>query len=155
MYFAIGDIFGTAYGAGKGHDWDVLVANPPYISPNAFRATTTRSVSKWEPKSALVPPEYMPSQSDVEVGDAFYPRLLEIANEVGAKVFLVEVADLDQAKRVAGLALKQRKWASCEIWRDCPGQEAEATSHVPIRGHNVPILGTGNGRAVFAYNDWV
>jgi methylase of polypeptide subunit release factors len=37
-------------------NWDILISNPPYISPSAFNHTTTRSVKKYEPRLALVPP---------------------------------------------------------------------------------------------------
>lgn len=36
--------------------WDILISNPPYISPSAYWKTTTRAVRKFEPKLALVPP---------------------------------------------------------------------------------------------------
>lgn len=42
-------------GSGKGN-WDILISNPPYISPQAFDHTTTRSVKRYEPRLALVPP---------------------------------------------------------------------------------------------------
>ncbi len=35
--------------------WDILISNPPYISPRGFAKQTSRSVRNWEPKLALVP----------------------------------------------------------------------------------------------------
>ena len=39
--------------------WDILISNPPYISPKAFERTA-RSVRNWEPLAALVPPHKQP-----------------------------------------------------------------------------------------------
>lgn len=141
---------------------DVLIANPPYISPSGYDRSTARSVRAWEPKTALVPPlPHRPSspppsqpltytntecEKDNTVGDAFYPRLFNIAQRVGAQVVLVEVADMAQAQRVAALAIKAHVWRICEIWRDWPaGRGVQA---VEIGGRRVEIRGEGEGRAV-------
>ena len=83
---------------------------------------------KYEPKSALVPPSppfpypnsttrnILPPTTDP--GDTFYPCLLEIAVQVSAQVLLVEVADMQQAVRVAGMVVGGRErgnWKGCEI----------------------------------------
>jgi len=142
--------------------WDVLVANPPYISPSGYDRNTSRSVRAWEPQTALVPPLPHPPSSpppsqpltytntecekDNNVGDAFYPRLFNIAQRVDAQVVLVEVADLAQAQRVAALAIKAHVWRRCEIWRDWPaGRGVQA---VEIEGRRVEVRGEGEGRAV-------
>ena len=152
IHFTSGDVFSPINPDYMKRKWDILIANPPYISPTEFIGVTARSVRRWEPKSALVPATMeSPLPSDIEVGDSFYPRMLDIAEKVDAKLFFVEVADLDQAKRVAGLVLKQRTWAGCEIWKDMPDHVAESASNVQLLGRNVPILGTGNGRAVLAW----
>ena len=124
-------------------EWDIIISNPPYISPRGYVRETHRSVRNWEPKLALVPcsssysctldgdiskssssslssssPSSSSSSSamsasyqtdsglnqDVAIADLFYPRLFSIANQVNAKVVLVEAGDLAQAGRVARLA---------------------------------------------------
>jgi methylase of polypeptide subunit release factors len=146
----------------KGH-WDILISNPPYISPAAFAHTTTRSVKRYEPLLALVPSLPTSSSStpqdtdqatqDQTQGDLFYPRLLSIAADLSVKVVLFEVADLEQAKRVAGMAEKQNIWDGVEIWRDDPSSGEMETET------GIKVLGTGNGRSVVAYRgegkDWL
>ncbi|KAG9629322.1 modification methylase HemK, partial [Aureobasidium melanogenum] len=141
--------------------WDILISNPPYISPQAFDNTTQRSVKRYEPRLALVPPPHNSAlSSKVDQGDIFYPRLLEIAQNVGAKIVLFEVADLEQAQRVALMAKDQGIWDDIEIWRDYPSEhdsDAEIGNTTALK--DVKILGTGNGRSVFAYRgdarDWL
>lgn len=133
--------------------WDILISNPPYISPQAFENTTQRSVKLYEPRLALVPPPQNNSlYSQVDQGDIFYPRLLQIARKVGAKVVLFEVADLEQAERVALMAKDQGIWGGIEIWRDYPSEHDfdAQVGDTPVL-EDVKILGTGNGRSVFAY----
>lgn len=141
--------------------WDILISNPPYISPQAFNNTTQRSVKRYEPRLALVPqPQDDPLYSGVNQGDIFYPRLLQIAEKVGAKTVLFEVADLEQAQRVALMAKNQGIWDGIEIWRDWPMQhdrDAEIGNTAVLQ--DVKILGSGSGRSVFAYRgdatDWL
>lgn len=136
---------------------DILISNPPYISPIEFSRTTSRSVRNFEPKLALVP-EIQHHQSGVDPGDVFYPRLLEVADELEAKVILFEVADLEQAKRVASMMAQRQTYPNIEIWRDDPASQGDSeafTSH----DTDVKILGDGNGRSVFAWrgkaNQWI
>lgn len=133
--------------SGKKPEVDVLISNPPYISFKTYRTTTARSVRLFEPQLALVPMkrEVQPSEND---GDAFYPHLLALALELKALVVLFEVADMDQAQRVAALAARQRVWETIEIWRDEPS--AMAKKIVNVDGRKVTIHGTGHGRSVFA-----
>ncbi|KAH9867571.1 hypothetical protein IAQ61_008165, partial [Plenodomus lingam] len=35
--------------------WDIVISNPPYISPRHFWSTTMKAVRNWEPRIALVP----------------------------------------------------------------------------------------------------
>jgi methylase of polypeptide subunit release factors len=177
----------SAPNTGRGN-WDILISNPPYISPSAFAHTTTRSVKRYEPRLALVPPytssspsaspslnsstapSFDSAQADTNQGDLFYPRLLSIAAALSTKVLLFEVADLEQAKRVADMARKQGIWEGIEIWRDDPcggsydgsGQgdgEGDAEMVEDILGMGIKVLGAGNGRTVVAYRgegkDWM
>jgi len=130
---------------------DILISNPPYISSKAFRTTTARSVRHFEPKLALVPPNRSISGTSTHNGDVFYPRLLELAERLQTQVVLFEVADLDQAKRVASMGFGQGIWTGVEIWRDEPGAQVARPEEVVIDGKVVKVRGVGNGRSVFAY----
>lgn len=110
----------------NGSSWDVLICNPPYISPDQFgNGTTARSVRFFEPKLALVPPTavsdgerkmpgtsqkiYMTSEVNSETGfdahaDTFYPRLISLSSLLNAKLSVFECGDSQQAQRVAELA---------------------------------------------------
>ncbi len=153
--FAQGDIFGDT--AIQRETWDIVISNPPYISPRSFTRETSRSVRNYEPKSALVPSTKCPmsggdrdtQERDLAVGDAFYPRLLEIAEKVNAKLLLVEVADMEQAKRVVDLAVKGGYWEEHEIWRDWPDQGGTLQRDtLKISGRTAQIVGQGHGRSV-------
>ncbi|KAJ4313298.1 hypothetical protein N0V94_007024 [Neodidymelliopsis sp. IMI 364377] len=126
--------------------WDILVSNPPYISPSAYWKTTTRAVRGFEPKLALVPPE-TPSSNDTQQDDLFYPRLLQIANKVAAKVVLLEVADLAQALRVAQHARGMDIFEGIEIWREEPSASLETST----TEDDIPVHGEGNARSVVCW----
>ncbi|KAF2633348.1 S-adenosyl-L-methionine-dependent methyltransferase [Macroventuria anomochaeta] len=126
--------------------WDILISNPPYISPSAYWKTTTRSVRGFEPKLALVPPPKS-KFDDRQQGDMFYPRLLKIAEEVEAKIVLLEVADLEQALRVAQLAQKLDVFDGIEIWRD----EPDVSSSQPTNEDGFHVYGEGNARSVVCW----
>lgn len=131
--------------------YDILISNPPYISSAAFRVTTAASVRQYEPKLALVPP-HSPGSNTVEDGDIFYPELYKIASLVNSKVVLFEVADMEQACRVAAMA--NERWHTVQIWRDDPSVADCEVEHVDVgsksRG-SVRVRGKGNGRSVVAY----
>jgi HemK-like putative methylase len=127
--------------------WDIIISNPPYISPEHFNHTTTRSVRNFEPKQALVPNAADQGLTDNDHGDLFYPRLLEIAKELNTKIMLLEVGDLEQAKRVASLAKGCERWTGVEIWRDDPGAHKEGESDF----QGIPIRGEGHGRSVLLW----
>ena len=136
--------------------WDVVVANPPYISPHGFDKETERSVMRFEPREALVPDaasaklddEGAQREGDKAVRDAFYPRLLEIAQRAEAKCLVMEVADMEQAKRVMGRAVKRGRWSKREIWRDWPEGGNGKSEVVEVEGKMARMRGEGNGRAV-------
>lgn len=104
---------------------------------------------------ATTPPRDI-GEAEEGAGDTFYPRLLEIAEQVSARVLLVEVADMEQAVRVATMALKRGRWRGiwdgCEIWRDWPVGSGERNAEVVhVQGENVRVRGDGNGRALLAW----
>lgn len=129
--------------------FDVLVSNPPYISSSAFRTTTAASVRRYEPKLALVPPQTS-KENHAQDGDLFYPELYNIASLLKSKVVLFEVADMEQACRVAAMA--NERWRTVEIWRDDPG--ASETEYAEVgcdRRPRIRVRGVGNGRSVVAF----
>lgn len=129
--------------------YDILISNPPYISSRSYRSTTYRSVRDFEPKLALVPPITKNSET-LRDGDLFYPHLIRAAERVGAKIVLFEVADLDQAKRVASMAAEQYNWDGIEMWRDEPSSR-RASEEEMIGNRAFPVLGEGHGRSVLLY----
>lgn len=96
-----------------------------------MNGTTSRSVRKYEPIKALVPPVVDCSvwqESGLEHvarEDVFYARLLSLANQLHVKITILECGDLEQARRVVtmthtlfkqvGDSAKQRVY----IWDDC------------------------------------
>ncbi|EER29017.1 hypothetical protein D8B26_000759 [Coccidioides posadasii str. Silveira] len=101
--------------------WDVLISNPPYISPVDFcNGTTRRSVRLHEPTLALVPPplaspqtlethksEYDENAMITAQQDSFYPRLLDISDFIGAKLTVLECGDPAQARRIVDLVVRR------------------------------------------------
>lgn len=138
-------------------DYEIVISNPPYISSSAFRRTTASSVRKFEPKLALVPPQTdsppMPySETPLDDGDIFYPKLFEICDMLDTKVVLFEVADMEQACRVAAMAVG--RWREVEIWRDDPGARTEEEKYMRVgwKGlQKIRVVGRGNGRSVVAW----
>jgi len=152
-----------------GQDFDVLVANPPYISKQQFYRETARSVRAFEPRLALIPgsvavavdgssaqvPSPMTVAQDepapLDEGDVFYPRIAKVAESVGAKLVLLEVGDSAQAERVANIlasrvrvfdGVSQPVWRAIEIWRDGIAMEgATMRSMVTCGRFSVPIIG--------------
>ena len=84
------------------------------------------------------------------LGDTFYPRLLELANETCAKIAAFEVSDEHQALRVTELAKEQRLWDGIEVWRDVLGMGVEGGGLVEYRGE-IPVRGSGHGRVVVCW----
>ncbi|KAB5563007.1 HemK family methyltransferase [Coniochaeta sp. 2T2.1] len=137
--------------------YDIIISNPPYISPRGFARECSRSVRNYEPKLAQVP---LPRQAEVgvvvEQEDVFYARLLDIGAVVRTRVILFEVSGMEQALRVVGLVgekLGVDEWA-IEVWRDWPdgrrGEEEEGEIAVEGVGQ-VPVKGSGHGRSVLVY----
>lgn len=204
---------------GYPHLWDIVISNPPYISPAAYWKTTMRSVRGFEPRLALVPPGLPPGASpdmsarshpdflktvenpsclsplplpfkgsildpsistfdpstivpvelpgtdtsdtklrhDQHQSDQFYPAILAVANRAEAKVVLLEVADEEQAVRVARFG-KNMAYDGVEIWREQPDAVSpsafayensnESGSREEDSVSGIPIIGTGNPRSV-------
>ncbi|KAH6840969.1 S-adenosyl-L-methionine-dependent methyltransferase [Chaetomium sp. MPI-CAGE-AT-0009] len=73
---------------------DLLISNPPYISPSDFARNTARAVRNYEPRLALVPDHHNHHngrQYACRPEDVFYARLLEIAAAVRPRRVLMEV----------------------------------------------------------------
>lgn len=135
---------------------DILISNPPYVSSSDYYRTTSPSVRRFEPKLALVPPPVSKHGTFVRDGDLFYSQILRAAHRLNTQVLLMEVADLQQAERVALLLADQALWDGIEIWRDNPsgGAKSMASEFVlqdNTRAQTIPILGDGMARSVLAF----
>lgn len=91
---------------GEHGEWDVLVSNPPYISPRSYQdGPTSRSVRHFEPKIALVPP--MESMQGIpgayKKEDIFYYRLIALSFKLSVKLTVLECGDREQGSRVANI----------------------------------------------------
>ena len=130
--------------------FDVVISNPPYISREAFRKETTRSVRNWEPKLALVPHKHPAKglSTGVDPADIFYHRLLELHSQTfKSSVLLMEVGDKEQALRVVKMAIKFIGTSNhIEIWADNPG--TDVLEDIYIDELKIPVRGTGAFRAV-------
>lgn len=166
IHFAVHDIFSSLLHPIR--SFDIIISNPPYISPSSFTRETTRSVQKYEPKLALVPPtnalengplplpptkKLRKRLAQTDEADIFYFQLLRIYTHRASSILLMEVGDAEQAVRVIKLAMLQWHVVQTnrfEIWRDSPAlspQPGEEES-VEIEGTMVPVKGAGRMRAV-------
>lgn len=130
----------------------MVISNPPYISPAHYARTTTRSVRNHEPKIALVPESR--DGSDEVVGDAFYPRIVSLARGMKAKMLVMEVGNMQQARRVVEMVGMSGAWDRIEIWKD--GVSDNLHSHVTtdqIGERSIIVRGNGVGRAVVVWAD--
>ncbi|KAI4223207.1 MAG: hypothetical protein L6R36_005608 [Xanthoria steineri] len=149
--FVQGDVL-SKEGLWKEAEYDVVVSNPPYVSPAHYARTTTRSVRNYEPKLALVPE--CSDGSDELVGDAFYPRVVSLAQNMKAKILVMEVGSVQQARRVVEMVGMSRAWEGIEIWKDGVSDilHCHATAD-QIGEHSVIVRGSGVGRAVVLWAD--
>ncbi|KAL8674232.1 MAG: hypothetical protein Q9168_001357 [Polycauliona sp. 1 TL-2023] len=147
IQFLQGSIFAERPKWWEGTEYDVVVSNPPYISPHQFDRVTTRSVRNYEPKTALVPASA--DLNDEAVGDAFYPRIIAIARDTKAKLLVMEVEGMHQARRIIAMAGRSKRWENIEIWTDgVSNYPCSQTTTEHVEGHTVTIRGAGEGRAV-------
>lgn len=147
--------------------FDVVTANPPYISRLGFNRDTERSVRNFEPRLALVPVGDGGEEGRPE--DIFYGRIVERAEGVGARILVMEVAGTEQAGRVARMVRgRGRGWGRVEVWRDFPdgvageGVEGRIGGDERIGGRGViegegelgeeiVLRGVGEGRSVVCW----
>ncbi|KAJ5986806.1 hypothetical protein N7451_011171 [Penicillium sp. IBT 35674x] len=125
---------------------DLLISNPPYISAADFRnGTTSRSVRRFEPQLALVPPNTpqsgMPDGCNVE--DVFYHRILTLSLQSQAKLTVLECGDIMQARRVVGMyqamTTGQAKEFTMEVWPNSE-QDLAANGFHPHDGSRCVII---------------
>lgn len=154
VHFQQADIFDSP--TLEANPWDLVISNPPYISPRSFDKDTSMSVRNFEPRIALVPSNshtlsknLNATDLDSAIGDAFYPKLLDIAQRSNANVLLMEVADIEQARRTVVLAEKRHFWDGFEIWRDWP--DGDMTSNWIFGGGAIKVIGEGHGRSVLVW----
>ncbi|RJE26503.1 Methyltransferase [Aspergillus sclerotialis] len=88
-------------------EYDVLISNPPYISPTCFHdGTTARSVRIFEPTIALVPTMDMRDFNNTTIcnqGDYFYHFIIALSFKLRIKLTILECGDYMQAERVVAL----------------------------------------------------
>ncbi|KAJ5504668.1 hypothetical protein N7463_007542 [Penicillium fimorum] len=123
---------------------DLLISNPPYISQTEFRnGTTARSVRRFEPKLALVPPYSCSGIEDCMPEDIFYHRILTLAFKLKAKLTVLECGDSSQANRVVALhkrlASAESGKSSAEVWPSREKDLAENGFHVTDGSRSVII----------------
>ena len=156
MKFIVGDVLDKKF-ALLGN-WDIMISNPPYISPRGFNTETSRSVRNYEPRLALVPAAHDSETTAFggSRGDLFYPRLLELANEAGVQLLLMEIDGHHQASRVRNMVLDTKAWDGCNVWLDdlCSlrsNLEAESVSATGERSDIIPRVGKGRERAIICW----
>ncbi|KAJ6259711.1 hypothetical protein Dda_5349 [Drechslerella dactyloides] len=97
---------------------DIIVSNPPYVSPEGYWKDTARSVRLYEPEIALVPPPVQP-RDDTRREDVFYPAIATLARRLHAQALVLETGGNEQSSRVKDM-LRSRNWET-GIWIDFAG----------------------------------
>lgn len=90
----------------QGTKCDILISNPPYVSSLSYQdGTTSRSVRRYEPKVALVPPVgiHSPISERYAREDLFYHHILLLSFRLSTKLTVLECGDYAQAERVSAL----------------------------------------------------
>ena len=125
--YAFSPICGEKLEPNEHVEWDVLVSNPPYISPQSYQdGPTSRSVRHFEPRIALVPPTEpmldIPGACRQE--DIFYYRLIALSFKLSVRLTVLECGDREQGSRVADIcnifadSLHQDNDWNISIWPD-------------------------------------
>lgn len=102
---------------------DLVISNPPYISPKAIWRDTGRSVRRYEPRLALVPPSDQVDHRSVDYvaqEDLFYPQIGRIAQHLRAKGIVVEASGWEQARRVEKM-YNENELRGTTAWQDHAG----------------------------------
>ncbi|RCI08173.1 hypothetical protein L249_6262 [Ophiocordyceps polyrhachis-furcata BCC 54312] len=133
--------------------WDVLVSNPPYIAPRVWDyglGQLGSSVRRFEPQLALVPGPHLPIPEGWDRADAFYARLLDLAVLLDPKLFVLELGDEAQARRILAHYLRHplARSSSIEVWRDWPDlmpgeEECVCIVAGPAGALSIPVKGSG------------
>jgi HemK-like putative methylase len=144
---------------------DILLCNPPYISPSSFETTTAQSVKNFEPKLALVPPHPSVASPNINPGDTFYPVLISLAASLDVKLLWCEVEDEQQALRVVEMITRAANMSdvagqvndSIEIWREELDSTNSVNNAISWADHfnnasqkrsGIQVIGIGNTRSV-------
>ncbi|KAJ5658046.1 uncharacterized protein N7484_001695 [Penicillium longicatenatum] len=133
-------------GGSSEFECDLLISNPPYISTADFRnGTTSRSVRRFEPRLALVPPSIPQSAmpEDCNMEDIFYHRILTLSLQSQAKLTVLECGDIMQAHRVVAMyqtmTTEQAKGFTMEVWPSSE-QDLAANGFHPHDGSRCVII---------------
>lgn len=121
--FAPDDLRISTLGVDEHRECDVLVSNPPYISPSSFRdGTTARSVRIFEPALALVPPTTMQDSAarTCDQGDLFYHHIVALSFKLRPRLTVLECGDRLQAERVVAI---------CEGFMEGSGRKPQVGIH--------------------------
>ncbi|PHH64945.1 hypothetical protein CDD81_3582 [Ophiocordyceps australis] len=144
-----------------GSRWDILVANPPYVSQRSWlggNGQLQRSVRKYEPQLALVPGHHLKVPPAWRHEDVFYFRLFDVALSLKSSIILLELGDEAQARRVLRHFYKHplAVASSVELWRDWPdvvsnlGPQDNLDMATQLgQTRTISIKGSGNIRSIF------
>ena len=137
---------------GSEQEWDVIVANPPYVSKDEYWSSNVdRSVRWHEPREALVPHISRRTAEGDKAEDTFYYSIFQVAARLQVRVMVMEVSGKEQAVRIAQWALSSN-WTGAEVWRDEPGVAMD-DEMVATYGMNLHVRGRGNVRGLIIWHD--